>query len=74
MIKQNSKPVFPSLTSIELFAGAGGLALGLEKAGFSHLLLNEKDKYACQTLRVNRPQWQVVEQDVAEIDFKRCQK
>lgn len=70
MIEQNSKPAFSSLTSVELFAGAGGLALGLEKAGFSHLLLNEKDKYACQTLRFNRPTWQVVEKDVAEIDFK----
>ena len=36
---------------IELFAGAGGLALGLEKAGFESLLLNEIDKDACETLK-----------------------
>ena len=53
-----------SYTSIELFAGAGGLALGLEKAGFSHILLNEIDHDACVTLQYNRPEWRVVEQDV----------
>ena len=47
--------------SIELFAGAGGLALGLEKAGFKAVLLNEFDKHACATLRHNRPEWHVVE-------------
>ena len=55
--------------SIELFAGAGGLALGMEKAGFKHMMLNEFDPYACKTLRLNRPQWNVVEGDVADIDF-----
>ena len=57
-------------TSIELFAGAGGLALGMEKAGFSHVLLNEIDHDACVTLQYNRPEWQVVEQDVRTISFK----
>ncbi|ELA08166.1 DNA-methyltransferase Dcm [Moraxella macacae 0408225] len=57
-------------TSIELFAGAGGLALGFEKAGFEVVLLNECDKYACQTLRQNRPNWHVLEQDVADVDFR----
>lgn len=56
-------------TSIELFAGGGGLALGMEKAGFKHLLLNEFDACACQTLRLNRPKWNVLEGDVAEVDF-----
>lgn len=55
--------------SIELFAGGGGLALGMEKAGFSHVLLNEFDAHACQTLRHNRPGWNVVEGDVAGVDF-----
>lgn len=58
-------------TSIELFAGAGGLALGMEKAGFRHVLLNELDHDACVTLAYNRPQWHVAEQDVRTISFKR---
>lgn len=58
-----------TFTSIELFAGGGGLALGMEKAGFKHMLLNEFDSYACQTLRMNRPEWNVVEGDVAGVDF-----
>lgn len=57
-------------TSVELFAGAGGLALGMEKAGFSHIMLNEIDHSACETLRHNRPEWNVIEIDVHEIDFK----
>jgi DNA (cytosine-5)-methyltransferase 1 len=55
---------------IELFAGAGGLALGLERAGFSSILLNEIDKKACATLRANRPNWNVIGGTVADIDFK----
>ena len=58
-------------TSIELFAGAGGLALGMEKAGFHHILLNEIDHDACVTLECNRPAWNVVEQDVRTISFER---
>lgn len=57
-------------TDIELFAGAGGLALGLEKAGFEHVALNELMKDACDTLRRNRPQWNVLEGDVAHISFE----
>ena len=56
-------------TLVELFAGAGGLALGLEQAGFKSVLLNEKDKYACQTLRANRPNWKVIEDDITNVDF-----
>lgn len=56
-------------TSIELFAGAGGLALGLEKAGLHHLMLNEFDHTACETLRKNRPGWNVIEGDVHDVDF-----
>ncbi|MDJ1646659.1 DNA cytosine methyltransferase [Mycoplasma phocimorsus] len=58
------------LTSVELFAGAGGLALGLEKAGFNHIALIEKDKYACSTLRKNRPKWNVIEDDIIEFSKK----
>jgi DNA (cytosine-5)-methyltransferase 1 len=58
-----------SYKSIELFAGAGGLALGLEKAGFEAQLLNEIDKYACETLKKNRPHWNVVQGDIKNIDF-----
>lgn len=55
--------------SIELFAGGGGLAVGLEKAGFNEILLNEWDKDACNTLRLNRPHWNVIEGDVSKVDF-----
>lgn len=55
---------------VELFAGAGGLAIGMEKAGFETVLLNELDKHACQTLRNNRPQWNVIQGDISQIDFK----
>ncbi len=52
------------LTSVELCAGAGGQALGLEKAGYDHTALVEIDKHCCATLRHNRPQWNVLEEDV----------
>jgi DNA (cytosine-5)-methyltransferase 1 len=55
---------------IEFFAGAGGLALGLEKAGFSTVLLNEIDKQAAATLRKNRPDWKVVEEDIVTLAEK----
>ncbi|MAC94430.1 MAG: DNA (cytosine-5-)-methyltransferase [Flavobacteriales bacterium] len=55
---------------LELFAGAGGLALGLEKAGLSCIALNEVDKWACQTLRNNRPHWNVLEGDVKNYSFE----
>ena len=58
-------------TTIELFVGAGGLALGMEKAGFHHVMLNEIDHDACTTLECNRPGWNVVEQDVRTISFDR---
>ncbi len=56
-------------TSIELFAGAGGLALGLEKAGVQHILLNEIDRHASATLLKNRPSWNVICDDIKHIDF-----
>tara|TARA_R110002020_G_scaffold358271_5_gene570549 strand:+ start:766 stop:2484 length:1719 start_codon:yes stop_codon:yes gene_type:complete len=56
-------------TLVELFAGAGGLALGLEQAGFKPILLNETDKYAYHTLRTNRSDWNVIEDDIKNVDF-----
>lgn len=53
--------------SIELFAGAGGLALGLELAGFNHIGLIEKDKYASDTLKYNRPNWNVICDDITQV-------
>ena len=54
---------------LELFAGAGGLAGGLEKAGLKCVALNEIDKFACQTLRKNRPNWNVLEGDIKNFSF-----
>ena len=48
-------------TSIEICAGAGGQALGLEIAGFDHSALVEIESIACQTLHHNRPDWNVLE-------------
>lgn len=54
--------------SIELCAGAGGLALGLEQAGFDPVLLIDNVDVACETLRLNRPRWDVQKADVREFD------
>lgn len=56
-----------SLKVIELFAGAGGLALGIEQAGFETIGLIEIDKAASDTLRCNRPNWRVINEDVEKI-------
>lgn len=61
-IGSNRKP-----TTIELFAGAGGLALGIEKAGFDTISLIEIDKDAANTLKCNRPNWNVICADIANI-------
>ena len=54
-------------TSIEICAGAGGQAIGLEQAGFHHLALVEIDSHACNTLRINQPEWNVVEANVRDF-------
>lgn len=57
-----------TLSSIEICAGGGGQALGLEKAGFSHEAVLEIDASACETLQINRPGWNVIEGDIREFD------
>ncbi|MCI7791995.1 MAG: DNA cytosine methyltransferase [Lachnospiraceae bacterium] len=61
-------------TTIELFAGAGGLALGVEKAGFDTIGLVELDKDACETLRTNRPKWNVICDDIANVSGQDLEK
>lgn len=58
-----------ALTSVEICAGAGGQALGLEQAGFDHEAVIEIDPDACETLRINRgADWKIIEGDVAGVD------
>ena len=68
---QNDKEVFMAerIRAIELFAGAGGLALGLEKAGIETVAHVEIDKACCETLRKNRPNWNVINADIHGVDF-----
>ena len=56
------------LVTLELCAGAGGQAIGLERAGIDHVGLVEIDARACLTLRKNRPKWNVIEQDLNTFD------
>ena len=60
--------------SIELFAGAGGLALGLEQAGLNHIGLVEFDKFAAETLRTNRPEWNVICEDIENVAQRDLEK
>ncbi|MFE2127570.1 DNA cytosine methyltransferase [Streptomyces amritsarensis] len=57
----------PRLTSLELCAGAGGLTLGLHEAGFHPVALLDTKPDACATLRRNRPDWTVLEQDIRDF-------
>jgi len=61
------------LSCIEICAGAGGQALGLEAAGFESLAHVEYDKHACATLRLNRPNWNIIEGDVRDFSAKEYQ-
>jgi DNA (cytosine-5)-methyltransferase 1 len=58
------------LSTLELCAGAGGQAIGLERSGIDHVGLVEIEKHACSTLRLNRPKWNVIEQDLRTFDAK----
>lgn len=55
-------------TSLEMCAGAGGQGLGLEMAGFDHTALIELEPAACATLRLNRPNWHVIEGDLRQFN------
>ncbi len=64
------------MTSLELFAGAGGLGLGLHAAGFRPHAVIERDRYCCDTIRENKrnglksiSNWPLVESDVREVQF-----
>jgi DNA (cytosine-5)-methyltransferase 1 len=59
------------LTTLEMCAGAGGQALGFEQAGIEHEALIEIDKYACQTLRLNRPRWSIFQEDLNQFDARK---
>lgn len=63
ILSDNSK----KYKTIELFAGAGGLALGIENAGFDTIGLIEFDKDAADSLKYNRPNWRVINEDIANI-------
>jgi DNA (cytosine-5)-methyltransferase 1 len=56
------------LSSLEICAGAGGQALGLERAGFEHETLIELDPAPCRTIRLNRPSWRIVERDLRSVN------
>ncbi len=62
--------MYMSFSSLELFAGGGGQALGLEQAGFHHDAVVEYEPHFCTTLRKNRPHWNVIQKDVREISGK----
>jgi DNA (cytosine-5)-methyltransferase 1 len=59
-----------NFTSIEICAGAGGQAIGLEQAGFEHLALVEIESIACETLRLNKPCWNIINLDVHQFSAK----
>ncbi|MFF4830722.1 DNA cytosine methyltransferase [Streptomyces sp. NPDC001315] len=56
------------LTFVDVCSGAGGLALGLEQAGFEPRLLLDEDADSCRTLQANRPQWNVLHTDLLDFD------
>lgn len=57
-----------NLIALEICAGAGGQAIGLERAGFEHAALIEIEEQFCSTLRLNRPNWNVMQADVKKFN------
>jgi DNA (cytosine-5)-methyltransferase 1 len=55
------------LTTISLFSGIGGLDFGFEEAGFETRVAIELDRFACRTMRLNRPSWTVIEDDINNV-------
>ncbi len=66
-----TEPKASGMTTLEVCAGGGGQALGLERAGIRHVALVEIDKNACDTLRLNRPKWNVIQEDLKTFDGSR---
>ncbi|MDI9334547.1 MAG: DNA (cytosine-5-)-methyltransferase [Cytophagales bacterium] len=69
LAKSEAEQPTQAFSVIELFAGAGGLAIGMEQAGLQCVMLNELNKDACKTLVKNRPHWDVRQGDIKELDF-----
>jgi DNA (cytosine-5)-methyltransferase 1 len=70
-----------ALKSVELFSGAGGLALGLEKTGWHHLALVERNEHACATIHINESlhhplakDWRLFPEDVRGIKYNELAK
>jgi DNA (cytosine-5)-methyltransferase 1 len=69
MLKLISRDIIPNMRSLELFSGAGGLAKGLERAGFEHAKFVEFDRNACESLRKNFEPSLVYEGDIRDFQF-----
>lgn len=67
-LADQSRRRMSGLTTLELCAGGGGQAFGYEQAGIDHAGLIELDRHACATLRLNRPDWKVIEHDLTKDD------
>lgn len=74
------QPILTPAASVELFAGAGGLALGCQKSGFNSVAVVERDRWACDTIRENKANghhlvadWHVYESDVRSLDLRGIQ-